>query len=84
MRIRIPKTSSGAVSTGEGTAWPVAPQMIVASDSSTTPKPIVPISMRSKSLFSKGRSTRSITSPMRPVTAMATGIATKNGRCADM
>ena len=73
--MRMPKTSSGAVSTGDGTACPVAPQMIVASASSTMPKPIVPISIRSKSLFSNGRSTRSMTSPMSPVTAMATGIA---------
>jgi hypothetical protein len=58
--------------------------MIVARASSTMPKPIVPISMRSKSLFSNGRSTRSMTSPMSPVTAMATGIEMKNGTWADM
>jgi hypothetical protein len=80
----MPNTSSGSVSTGVGTACPVAPQMIVASASSTMPKPIVPISMRSKSLFSNGRSTRSMTSPIIPVTTMATGMATKNGRWADM
>ena len=47
------------------------------------PKPIVPISIRSKSLFSSGRSTRSMITPMTPVTTMATSMATANGSCAD-
>ena len=55
---------SGAAGTGEGTARPVAPQIRMTSASSTMPKPIVPISIRSKSLFSSGRSTRSMTRPI--------------------
>jgi hypothetical protein len=53
--------------------------MMIASASSTMPNPIVPMSMRSKSLFSNGRSTRSMTIPTRPVTAMATARARANG-----
>lgn len=43
------------------------------------PKPMVPISIRSKSLFSSGRSTRSMTRPMAPVTTIATIMATAKG-----
>ena len=48
------------------------------------PKRMVPISMRSKSLFSKGRSTRSMITPIRPVTARATTIAIAKGSFAEM
>jgi hypothetical protein len=47
------------------------------------PNPIVPMSIRSKSLFSSGRSTRSMKMPMSPVTASAMAIATPNGSLAD-
>ncbi len=50
---------------------------------STVPAPIVPMSIRSKSLFSSGRSTRSMTRPTAPVTAIAAGTATANGSRAD-
>nr|BFE72932.1 hypothetical protein GCM10020092_062330 [Actinoplanes digitatis] len=83
VRIRTPKTSSGAPGTGEGTARPVAPQIMMISASRTMPKPMVPISMRSKSLFSSGRSTRSITRPMAPVSRIATAIASTNGSFVD-
>ena len=55
-----------AARSGPATARPgrSAPQMRMASASSTMPKPIVPISIRSKSLFSSGRSTRSMTRPI--------------------
>ena len=55
----------------------------MAAASSTVPAPMVPISIRSKSLFSSGRSTRSMTSPTTPVTAIAAGTATANGSRAD-
>jgi hypothetical protein len=55
----------------------------MAAASSTVPAPIVPISIRSKSLFSSGRSTRSMSSPTTPVTAIAAGPATANGSRAD-
>ena len=55
----------------------------MAAASSTVPAPIVPISIRSKSLFSSGRSTRSITSPTTPVTTIAIGTAAANGSRAD-
>jgi hypothetical protein len=79
VRIRRPNRSSGADGTGEGTARPVAPQTAMTSASSTMPKPMVPISIRSKSRFSSGRSTRSITSPIAPVRAMATTMARAKG-----
>ena len=72
--MRRPNRSSGAVCTGDGTARPVAPQMMMASASRTMPNPIVPISIRSKSLFSSGRSTRSMTRPISAVTTIATTI----------
>ena len=75
--------SSGAVRTGEGTPRPDEDQMRIATASSTVPAPMVPMSIRSKSLFSSGRSTRSITSPTAPVTTMAAGTAAANGSRAD-
>ena len=81
--MRTPPRISGAVRTGEGTPRPAEVQIKMATASSTVPAPIVPISIRSKSLFSSGRSTRSMTSPTTPVTAIATGTATANGSRAD-
>jgi hypothetical protein len=58
--------------------------MMIATASSTMPKPIVPISMRSKSLFSKGRRhALDDDTPMSPVTAIATAIASAKGSLAD-
>ena len=81
--MRTPPTSSGAVCTGEFTPRPAEDQIRMATASSTVPAPMVPMSIRSKSLFSSGRSTRSMTRPMAPVTAMAAGTATANGSRAD-
>ena len=78
MRIRTPNRSRGRTD-GERTARPVVPQIRMATACRTMPKPIVPISIRSKSLFSSGRSTRSMTRPIAAVTAMATTMATAKG-----
>ncbi len=78
-----PPMTSGAVWTGELTPRPDDDQMRMAAASSTVPAPIVPMSIRSKSLFSSGRSTRSMTSPTAPVTTIAAGTATANGSRAD-
>src|ERR1700722_17196012 len=78
--MRTPPTSNGAVCTGELTPRPDEDQIRIAAASSTVPAPMVPMSIRSKSLFSSGRSTRSMTRPTAPVTAMAGGPAPPNGR----
>ncbi len=81
--MRTPPRISGAVRTGDGSPAPDDDQITMATASSTVPAPIVPISIRSKSLFSSGRSTRSMTSPTAPVTTIAVGTATANGSRAD-
>ena len=80
----MPAILIGDAPTGVRTARPVAPQIRVATASRTMPKPIVPMSIRSRSRCSSGRSTRSITRPMAAVRAIAISTARANGSLLDM
>ena len=77
----MPPTSIGTFGIGVGTATPNEPQIRIAALWSMMPNPIVPMSMRLRSLLSRGRRMRSIPSPITAVRRTAAVMATAKGRC---